>query len=158
LPAAAGRAALPTTAEVTGLRRYPAEVEAAVYFCCLEALQNAGKHAGDGAKAKLRVWEDEGVLHFEVSDNGVGFTPSADASGSLGHGFVNMADRLGAIDRGVGHRQFHLTHVGPGATPAAGRKTKRGCSKEHRGAEKARFTRHAGVPPCRTSMRIRACS
>ena len=75
LPAAAGRAALPTTAEVSGLRRYPSEVEAAVYFCCLEALQNAGKHAGDGAKAKLRVWEDDGVLHFEVSDNGVGFTP-----------------------------------------------------------------------------------
>ena len=101
LPAAAGRAALPTTAEVSGLRRYPSEVEAAVYFCCLEALQNAGKHAGDGAKAKLRVWEDDGVLHFEVSDNGVGFTPSADASGSLGHGFVNMADRLGAIDGSV---------------------------------------------------------
>ena len=75
LPAAAGRAALPTTADVSGLRRYPSEVEAAVYFCCLEALQNAGKHAGDGAKAKLRVWEDDGVLHFEVSDNGVGFTP-----------------------------------------------------------------------------------
>ena len=101
LPAAAGRAALPTTAEVAGLRRYPSEVEAAVYFCCLEALQNAGKHAGEGAKAKLRVWEDDGVLHFEVSDNGVGFTPAADASGSLGHGFVNMADRLGAIDGSV---------------------------------------------------------
>jgi signal transduction histidine kinase len=97
LPAAAARAALPTTADVRGVGRYPTEVEAAVYFCCLEALQNAGKHAGEGAKAKLRVWEDEGVLHFEVTDDGVGFTPSASAD-SLGHGFVNMADRLGAFD------------------------------------------------------------
>ena len=50
LPAAAGRAALPTTLEVTGIGRYPAEVEAAVYFCCLEALQNASKHAGEGGR------------------------------------------------------------------------------------------------------------
>ena len=70
-----------------------------MYFCCLEALQNAGKHAGDGATAKLRVWDEDDVLHFEVSDDGAGFTPSAPTrSGDLGHGFVNMADRLGAID------------------------------------------------------------
>ena len=49
LRAAAGRAALPTAVDAEGIGRYPQEVEAAVYFCCLEALQNAGKHAGDGA-------------------------------------------------------------------------------------------------------------
>ncbi len=48
-------------------------VEAAVYFCCLEALQNAGKHAGEGARGEVRVWEDEGALLFEVADTGAGF-------------------------------------------------------------------------------------
>ena len=98
LPTAGGRAALPTTVEVaTG--RHPAEIEAAVYFCCLEALQNAGKHAGDGATAKVRVWDEDDVLHFEVSDDGAGFTVDrTHGFGELGHGFVNMGDRLGAID------------------------------------------------------------
>ena len=96
LPAAASRAALPTNVDIAGLGRYPSDVEAAVYFCCLEALQNAGKHAGDGAKATLRVWQQDGLLHFEVADDGVGFTTTG--RDSLGHGFVNMADRLGAID------------------------------------------------------------
>ena len=96
LPAAVSRAALPTTLEATGLRRYPADVEAAIYFCCLEALQNAGKHAGGGAKATVRVWEEHNELRFEVADDGVGF----ESAGAVvqGHGFVNMADRLGAID------------------------------------------------------------
>ena len=49
LPAAAARAALPTTVDTAGIGRYSAEVEAAVYFCVLEAMQNAGKHAGDDA-------------------------------------------------------------------------------------------------------------
>jgi signal transduction histidine kinase len=73
--------------------RFPAEIEAAVYFCCLEALQNATKHA-PGADVDLRVWNDDGCLRFEVVDNGPGFDPRTIASG---HGFQNMADRLGAI-------------------------------------------------------------
>jgi signal transduction histidine kinase len=66
-----------------------------VYFCCVEAMQNASKHAGEGAKISLRVWRDGGDLCFTVSDDGAGF----DAAGSAGkgHGFVNMADRLGAM-------------------------------------------------------------
>ena len=96
LPPAAGRAALPTTVVADGVGRYSPEVETAVYFCCLEALQNAGKHAGAGASAVVRVWEESGTLHFEVADDGVGF----DLAGApaQGHGFVNMGDRLGAID------------------------------------------------------------
>jgi signal transduction histidine kinase len=73
--------------------RYSPEVEAAIYFCCLEALQNAAKHA-PGATVELRLWTESGGLLFSVSDNGPGFDP-AEARG--GHGFVNMADRLGAI-------------------------------------------------------------
>ena len=99
LPAAASRAALPTTAEIDGIGRYGAELEAAVYFCCSEALQNAGKYAGEGAEAALRVWEDAGLLHWQVSDTGAGFDPSAIVD--VGHGFVNMRDRMGAFGGAV---------------------------------------------------------
>ena len=95
LRGAAGRAALPTQVEAAGLRRYSPEMEAAVYFCCLEALQNAGKHAGPDASATIKVWEEPGSLRFEVSDDGAGF----DARGAKGKGagFVNMGDRVGAM-------------------------------------------------------------
>jgi signal transduction histidine kinase len=95
LSAAAGRAALPTGVEADGVGRYPQQVEAAVYFCCLEALQNAAKHAGAGAEAMVTVWEDEGALLFEVRDDGAGFDLASRAH--EGHGFVNMGDRVGAI-------------------------------------------------------------
>jgi signal transduction histidine kinase len=97
LPAAAQRSALPTTLDVLARGRYGDDAEAAVYFCVLEALQNAGKHAGDGAKAKVLVEETDGLLRFEVSDDGKGF----DQTAVMGHGFVNMADRLGAMGGSV---------------------------------------------------------
>ena len=99
LRSAAGRAALPTDVEAEELGRYTPETEAAVYFCCLEAMQNAGKHAGDGATIAVRVWENGDQLCFEVRDTGVGF----DANGSLakGAGFINMSDRVGAIGGSV---------------------------------------------------------
>jgi signal transduction histidine kinase len=95
LSAAAGRAVLPTGVEADGIARYPQPVESAVYFCCLEALQNSAKHAGDGAQAMITVWEDAGALRFEVRDDGAGFDLATRAH--EGHGFVNMADRVGAI-------------------------------------------------------------
>jgi signal transduction histidine kinase len=95
LRAAAGRAALPTEVEAEGLSRYSPETEAAAYFCCMEALQNAGKHAGEGASATIRVWEDGDRLFFEVADTGAGFE-LAGAAGK-GAGFVNMSDRVGAV-------------------------------------------------------------
>jgi signal transduction histidine kinase len=94
LTAAANRSTLPTQVK-SDVGRYPPEVEAAVYFCCLEAVQNAGKHAGDGATITVSVWEEEGELRFDVADNGAGFDTHTEAI--HGHGFVNMADRLGAI-------------------------------------------------------------
>jgi signal transduction histidine kinase len=94
LRAAAGRSFQPTTVVAKDLGRYPQDIEAAVYFCCLEAMQNAGKHAGDGASVTVRVEYADGELRFAVEDDGIGF----DTSGpSMGHGFVNMADRIGAI-------------------------------------------------------------
>ncbi|MDQ4069188.1 MAG: histidine kinase, partial [Actinomycetota bacterium] len=58
LAAAAARAGIQTQVEVTVRGRYPPELEAAVYFCCLEALQNVVKHAGGDAKVTVRVWEE----------------------------------------------------------------------------------------------------
>src|SRR5690606_33049742 len=66
----------------------------AVYFCCLEAIQNAGKHAGASAAITVRVDAEDGRLRFAVSDDGRGFDVGAAAAG---HGFVNMRDRLGAV-------------------------------------------------------------
>ncbi len=95
LPAAAGRAALPTTVKFDGVGRYGNDIEAAVYFCTLEALQNAGKHAGEGASASVVVVDSGDSLRFEITDDGAGFDTSTGAG--AGHGFINMADRLGAF-------------------------------------------------------------
>ncbi len=93
LRAAANRNPLPVELSADGIGRYPSETEAAVYFCCLEALQNAAKHAPD-ARVDLRLWEEAGGLLFTVTDDGPGFDPDR---AQKGHGYVNMADRLGAI-------------------------------------------------------------
>ena len=94
LPAAASRAALPTFADVK-VSRYSQDLEAAIYFCCMEALQNAGKHAGEKASGLVKVWEDGSALYWEVSDDGAGF--DLGQGGGDGHGFVNMRDRMGAF-------------------------------------------------------------
>ena len=93
LEAAASRSPLAVRVTGSGLRRYTPEIEAAVYFCCLEALQNAAKHA-PGATVEVRLREESGGLLFSVTDDGPGFDVAA-ARG--GHGYMNMADRLGAI-------------------------------------------------------------
>jgi signal transduction histidine kinase len=93
LRAAANRSPLPVDISTEGIGRYPAETEAAVYFCCLEALQNAAKHAPE-ARVDLRLWEEAGGLLFTVADDGPGFDPDR---AQKGHGYTNMADRLGAI-------------------------------------------------------------
>jgi signal transduction histidine kinase len=89
----ARKAALPVDVETEGLGRYPQEVEAAVYFCCLEALQNVAKYA-DASRATVRLVGNDGVLRFEVRDDGAGFDPS---STSFGSGLQGMADRLDAV-------------------------------------------------------------
>ncbi|MEX0834098.1 MAG: GAF domain-containing sensor histidine kinase [Actinomycetota bacterium] len=73
--------------------RYAQEVEAAVYFCCLEALNNVAKYAS-AAHATLRLAATNGTLTFEVEDDGTGFDSSASGYGT---GLQGMADRLDAI-------------------------------------------------------------
>ena len=94
MSAACRRAPLPASLEAGGVGRYAPEIEAAVYFCCLEALQNAAKHAGAGASASVRIWGDVGSLLFEVCDDGAGFENGRLADGA---GLTNMRDRLGAV-------------------------------------------------------------
>jgi signal transduction histidine kinase len=94
LRAAVSRAPVRARLETGAIGRYGPEVEATVYFCCLEALQNVGKHAGRDARATLRVWEEQEGLRFEVADDGAGFDPR---TGPRGSGLSNMSDRLGAL-------------------------------------------------------------
>jgi signal transduction histidine kinase len=77
LRAAASRAPLRARVETGAIGRYRPEVEATVYFCCVEALQNVAKHAGRDARTTLRVWEEQEALRFEVADDGPGFDPTS---------------------------------------------------------------------------------
>jgi signal transduction histidine kinase len=86
------RADVSGTVEARGLGRLPREVEAAVYFCCLEALQNTVKHAGPGAHVTVHVVVRHRVLQFVVRDDGVGCTGEI-----AGHGLTNMRDRVRAL-------------------------------------------------------------
>ena len=115
-PAAAGRAALPTGVDADGIGRYPQEVEAAVYFCCLEALQNAGKHAGDGAQAMITVREDEGALLFEVADDGAGLRPR---DRRAPRPRLREHERPGRRDRRQHHRRLGARGAAPRSAAAS---------------------------------------
>ncbi len=95
LTAQARKVPFPVEVEVQadGLGRYSQDVEAAVYFCCLEALQNVAKYA-DAHGARVRLAALDGTLLFEVADDGEGFDPARTPQGS---GLQNMADRLAAL-------------------------------------------------------------
>jgi signal transduction histidine kinase len=75
------------------LGRYAPELESAVYFCCLEALQNAAKHADQAHFVTVRLWEED-ELHFEVRDDGAGLPNGPRQHGA---GLTNMRDRIGAV-------------------------------------------------------------
>jgi signal transduction histidine kinase len=103
---AALRAPIPVRVDASGIGRYPPEVESAVYFCCMEAMQNAVKH-GAGASLISLALSDDGPLRFEVADNGAGFDVDATPPGT---GFANMRDRLAAI----GGELTYRSRVGKG--------------------------------------------
>jgi signal transduction histidine kinase len=74
--------------------RFSPQIEAAVYFCCAEAIQNAAKHCPEASvTATLQSDGERALLRFEIADDGPGF----DAAGSTGNGIRNMADRIGAV-------------------------------------------------------------
>lgn len=92
LEAQGRKAAISTTIDADGIGRYPREVEAAVYFCALEAMQNVAKYAR-ATRAEIRLQDGEGRLAFSVTDDGVGF----DFDAATGSGLTNMRDRLDAL-------------------------------------------------------------
>ena len=93
LEAQARKSQLGVRVDADGCGRYPQEVEAAVYFCSLEALQNVSKYAKARATT-ITLVETNGDLSFRVRDDGVGFDPSA---ARMGAGLTNMRDRLEAL-------------------------------------------------------------
>jgi signal transduction histidine kinase len=98
----------PPQIHADGVGRYPPEIESAVYYCCLEAIQNAIKHGGRGVHISVALAEEDGQLTFRVVDDGPGF-----ATGDVrGHGLENMEDRLGAL----GGRLTIATAPGRGTT------------------------------------------
>ncbi|MFY9614064.1 MAG: histidine kinase [Candidatus Dormiibacterota bacterium] len=97
LEAQARKATVPVEVDAGGVGRFPQDIEAAVYFCVLEALQNVQKYAGAG-KARVRLREEDGALTFEVVDDGKGFDPATQKKGS---GTQNMEDRLDALGGSV---------------------------------------------------------
>jgi len=98
LRAALGASPVRVTVVEEQVERYAADVEAAVYFCCLEAVQNAAKHSGgDQVTVTLRGVDDR--LELDVSDDGCGFDPARVAAGN---GLANMRDRVDALGGRLG--------------------------------------------------------
>jgi signal transduction histidine kinase len=97
LESQARKATVPVAVETEGVGRYPKEIEAAVYFCVLEAMQNVQKYAG-GSPATIRLRAAAGILTFAVEDQGAGFDAATQAKGS---GLQNMEDRLDALGGSV---------------------------------------------------------
>jgi signal transduction histidine kinase len=92
LDALAARAPVPVT--VTGVPedRLPPPVEAAAYFVTAESLTNVAKYA-EASAARVRLGVEQGLLHLDVSDDGVG---GADLMG--GTGLRGLRDRVEALD------------------------------------------------------------
>jgi len=108
LAAHARKATVPVTVEADGIGRYSPDVEATVYFCVLEALQNVQKYA-QASRASVRLGEQPGALQFVVEDDGQGFDLSTAKKGA---GLTNMADRLDA----AGGSLDVASHPGHGTT------------------------------------------
>jgi signal transduction histidine kinase len=120
LSAQANKSPLPVTVEADGIGRFGQDTEAAVYFCCLEALQNTAKYA-HATQARVCLQAQNGSLRFTVSDDGTGYDARHIPMGS---GLRNMADRLAALGgrlevQSVPTRGTTITgHLPTGSSPA----------------------------------------
>jgi signal transduction histidine kinase len=97
LVAAAERMPVPTVVRCRGVARYTPEVEKAVYFSCLEAMQNAEKHADEAAHVTVELAERDSELRFVVTDDGCGFDAYATPAGA---GLTNITARMYAVGGG----------------------------------------------------------
>jgi signal transduction histidine kinase len=132
------RSAVPVRVEADGIDRYPQEIETAVYFCTLEALQNAAKYA-DASQITVRLVENHGELVLSVRDDGRGFDPAVTP---LGAGLQNMSDRLAAL----GGTLIVRSRAG-GGTTIEGRIPVRSSSDRMRGRAPRRRRDAVPVPP-----------
>ena len=80
--------------EVEGVGRSTDAIEAAIYFCAREAIQNAAKHAGLGAEVTVTVAHSDHAIRLTVSDSGTGIPPDG---GHHGTGIIGMRDRIEAV-------------------------------------------------------------
>jgi signal transduction histidine kinase len=108
LEAQARKSTLPVTVVATDLGRFTQDVEAAIYFSCLEALQNVAKYA-EASRVTISLARSNGRLSFAITDDGVGFDPEAS---TLGSGLQGIADRIDALDG----RFEIVSSVGAGTT------------------------------------------
>jgi signal transduction histidine kinase len=95
LRSALAGSAPPVTVDTRGVPRLPAAVEAALYFCCMEAVQNAAKHSA-ASTVVVRVTERQDGWRLTVTDDGIG-VGHASAASATGAGLANMRDRLDAV-------------------------------------------------------------
>jgi signal transduction histidine kinase len=141
LQAQAGRAPLPVLVDADGIGRFSRDVEATMYFCILEALQNIAKYA-QASLATVTLTHVHGRLEFSVADDGAGFDPAAAAHGT---GLQGMADRLSAVGGRlqIASVRGHGTTIS-GAVPVN--------AQMDRGGERAGRTlfRQDGKPPDRS--------
>ncbi len=93
IEAQAAKSLVKVRVDPDGVGRYSAEIEGAVYFCCLEALQNVAKYA-EASAAIVQLATDDGELRFSVADDGRGFDVTTTPSGT---GLQGIADRLAAL-------------------------------------------------------------
>ncbi|HEY6468298.1 MAG TPA: sensor histidine kinase [Candidatus Dormibacteraeota bacterium] len=108
LESQARKATVPVSVEAGAVTRYSQDVEATVYFCVLEALQNVQKYAG-ATQVVVRLSAGNGTLAFSVLDDGAGFDPAVAKKGA---GLTNMADRIDALNGSV----LVTSHLGAGTT------------------------------------------
>ena len=111
LEAQARKAPTPVRVDANGSGRYPSEIEAAIYFCCLEAMQNIAKYA-EAKDATIRLERSNGDLTFEIEDDGRGFDPGS----TTGSGLTNMRDRIEAVGG-----TLHVSSVPGSGTTIRGR-------------------------------------
>jgi len=103
-------------------------IEAAIYFCSLEAIQNAIKHAGPQARVTVGLARRPGEIEFAIGDDGIGINTRASADSV---GLLSMKDRIGAVG---GELEIHSSpgagtrirgRVPDEAPPSAGQRSER---------------------------------
>ena len=105
---------IPVTVAAEDAGRPPPLLEAALYFCCMEAVQNASKHSG-ASRVAVRLSEDGGRWSLDVTDDGSGFDQARALADGAGTGLLNMRDRLDAVGGVVTIR----SEAGAGTTVSA---------------------------------------